>query len=274
MAHKHFQPRAVEALRAREVDGLVSKLLAEIEIPFPSVGKALIAHLTDLKRILSEDYREASRMLPGDLVRVLADVVERQIRPLAKSLNFWQDARLLKRLQRTLGSSEIEVRARPYRGGAGLALRGFSCHAELDGGRKFVIFLNSAHLPAAVAATFGHELGHYVYASVVDERRDGRTRMEATFADHLYDRREFFADSLVALAAYEYDSIKRLVAASPDDDSADFIATVRGVYEEVRTRFAVDLGAPQLKAVNRMRYLTSMVHFFKVRRALLENHGL
>src|SRR5439155_3305864 len=102
------------------------------------------------------------------------------------------------------------VRAEPYRKGAGLALRGFFCRADVGDAKKFVIFLNTAHLPAAVAATFGHELGHYLYGSLVGEYQTMSAFIEGTFAKHLTEEHELFADACVAFAAYNKDLIQKI----------------------------------------------------------------
>jgi len=56
-------------------------------------------------------------------------------------------------LGKMFGPRELEVRAERYTKGAGLALRGFFCRANLGTASKFVIFVNTAHHPGAVAAT-------------------------------------------------------------------------------------------------------------------------
>src|SRR5579872_2324124 len=74
-----------DALRAREVDGLVSKLLTEVKIPFPSLGKRVLGHLADLKKVLSTDYTEAADLPEKNLLKELARVVESDIKsPMSK----------------------------------------------------------------------------------------------------------------------------------------------------------------------------------------------
>ena len=64
---------AVDALRVREVDALVSKLLDEIQVSFDALGAPLINRLVDLKRVLSADYREAPGRPPKPLLHELAN---------------------------------------------------------------------------------------------------------------------------------------------------------------------------------------------------------
>src|SRR3977135_994569 len=70
-----------DALTAREVDGLVSKLLTEVKIPFPSLGKRVLGHLADLKKVLATDYMEGADLPDKKLLKELSRVVETDIKP-------------------------------------------------------------------------------------------------------------------------------------------------------------------------------------------------
>src|SRR5271167_1512734 len=69
-----------DALTAREVDGLVSKLLTEVKIPFPSLGKRVLSHLADLKKVLSADYMEHAHLPDKNLLKELSRVVDSDIK--------------------------------------------------------------------------------------------------------------------------------------------------------------------------------------------------
>src|SRR5258707_279250 len=113
-------------------------------------------------------------------------------------------------LARQKSPRELEVRAEPYTKGAGLALRGFFCRANMGDRSKFVIFVNTAHQKGAVAATCGHELGHYIYGSLVGEKASMTAFMEGAFSNHLNEADELFADSLVALSAYSPEIMQQI----------------------------------------------------------------
>src|SRR5882757_2909550 len=145
-----------KALVTREVDSLVWRLLDEIKVPFESMGARLINQAADLKRVLMTDYAEVPALPQKPLLKELARVVETDI---ISSTQLWQSMlhngqELRDHLGRMFGPRELEVRTEPYTKGAGLALRGFFCRANLGNASKFVIFVNTAHLPGAVAATF------------------------------------------------------------------------------------------------------------------------
>ncbi len=271
-------PGQPDALNVREVDALVSRLLGEIKIPFDSLGKRVLAQLSDLKQVLAADYREAPGLPEKKLVGELAHTVNTDILGHADLLKDWADAEKFGDLVKQFGprEREIEVRAEPYRKGAGLALRGFFCRAAVADKPKFVIFLNTAHHPAAVAATLGHELGHYLYGFMVDETGPMTAFMEGTFTSHLREEHELFADSVVSLSAYTPDLIRtigRMDRLEPKRTN-EYFNRIRKTYETMGSRFKLDLSQDGIAAPWRVCYLTSMIHFFKLRCALLETAGV
>ena len=270
-----------DALMAREVDGLVSKLLSEVKIPFPSLGKRVLNHLADLKKVLSADYIESADLPDKSLLKELTKVVESDIKPHMREWyqsgkKPWEAPELFPVLTKLFGGRELELRAEPYLEGAGLALRGFFCRANVGAKRKFVIFLNTAHHPGAVVATFGHEIGHYIYGSLVGERAPMAAFLEGTFSNHLHEEDELFADSLVAFSCYpqqvikEIGSLKTVVPGQSDE----LFTRIRRAYSLVGSQYELNLEDRKMGNVWRVRYLTSMVHFFKLRCALLEKTGL
>jgi hypothetical protein len=269
------------ASTVREVDGLVSKLLTEVKIPFPSLGKRVIGHLADLKKVLSTDYMENADLPDKKLLKELSRVVETDIKPPMQKwqpsgMRPWETPELLQHLTKVFGGRELELRAEPYVEGAGLALRGFFCRANVGAKSKFVIFLNTAHHPGAVVATFGHEIGHFIYGSLVGERAPMAAFLEGTFSNHLKEEDELFADSLVALCCYSRDLIKEIGSLRQivPGNAEELFARIRKAYGLVGTRFELDLTQRKMGNVWRVRYLTSMVHFFKLRCALLETADL
>jgi hypothetical protein len=270
-----------DALMAREVDGLVSKLLTEVKIPFPSLGKRVLGHLTDLKKVLSTDYMEHADLPDKNLLKELSKVVDSDIKGgMAEWYHAgkkpWEAPELLPVLTKLFGGRELELRAEPYLEGAGLALRGFFCRANVGAKSKFVIFLNTAHHPGAVVATFGHEIGHYIYGSLVGERAPMAAFLEGTFSNHLHEEDELFADSLVAFSCYNRDIMKDIgpMRSVIPGKADELFGRIRRAYGLVGSRYELDLTDRKMGNVWRVRYLTSMVHFFKLRCALLEKTGL
>lgn len=275
--------KEADALTVREVDNLVSKLLSEIKVPYASLGKRVLNQLSDLKRILSTNYLDDIALPPKPLLQKLLSVVETDIKQLIEreiktitSGDSLADPHMLIHLTRIFGPREIELRAEPYREGAGLSLRGFFCRANMGQKAKFVIFLNTAHHPGAVAATLGHELGHYIYGSMVGEKRPMTYFMEGDFANHLGEEDELFADSLVAFGAYTRDFVKKIGAFSEivPGSSEEAFSRIKVVYDLIGPRWNLDLKKGKMAAAWRVRYLTSMTHFFKLRCAIYQSAGL
>lgn len=272
-SHSHSAAGQIDALKAREVDGLVSQLLEEIEVPFTSLSRKVIGQLSDLKQVLAADYREVPGMPPLPLVKELARIVETELKGKFDFQKHWEDTSCFEPLVRTFGPREVTVKAEPYRKGAGLSLRGFFCRANLSNRPKFVIFLNTAHHPAAVAATLGHELGHYLYGSLVGEDGPMTAFMEGTFGAHLNEEHELFADALVALAAYSSDQIKQITSIGKIDagNPENILKRVHKVSEMIGPLWKVEFKQDRISSTTwRVGYLTSMIHFFKLRCAILD----
>jgi hypothetical protein len=272
-------PREPDALTAREVDRLVSRLLGEIKVPFGSLGTRVLTQIADLKRILSTDYLEVPGLPNRPLLKELAQVVEKDIKqhiPSYGNLSDLGNPQLRGHLNKLFGPRELELRAEAYTEGAGLSLRGFYCRADLGKKSKFVIFVNTAHHPGAVGATLGHELGHFIYGSLVREKVAHTAFMEGAFAKHLEEEDELFADSLVALAAYSPEMIKKIgdVSLLKPGSSDDLFNSIKFAYKMIGPAHGLDLTKSKTPAAWRVRYLTSMAHFFKLRCALYKSAGV
>jgi hypothetical protein len=265
---------ALDAIEVRNSDALIAKLLSELQISLPSVNRQMMVKLADLKKILASDYCEAPGMPEPRLVGELSRIIETEIRSRFHGLSSnWNKEDLLRHLVEVFGPREIEVRAEPYRRNSGLALRGFYCRADVSKKSKFLIFLNTAHPPAVVAATFGHELGHYLYGSLVEETSTFNAFIEGSFSRHLSDESELFADCLVALSAYDHDTLRRIAAGDSGTRVDRWVVLLREIHRLIDSRYHLDLG-PKLANVSRISYLTAMIHFFKLRRALFQVTGI
>lgn len=266
---------AMDAIEVRDSDALIAKLLGELKISLLSVNKQLLKKVSDLKAVLATDYREASGMPSDPLLRELSRIIDSDIRTRFDGLSEnWNKEDLLRYLAEVFGPREIEVRAEPYRRGSGLALRGFFCRAEVSEKSKFLIFLNTAHPPAVIAATFGHELGHYIYGSLVRENANFNAFIEGSFSQHLSDESELFADCLVALAAYDHDTLTRIAAADGGSRADRWVVLLKEIHRLIDSRFQLNLTPGHLANVSRVSYVTAMIHFFKLRRALFQRTGI
>jgi hypothetical protein len=221
--------------------------------------------MAELRDVVSADYREAEGLPAPQMARELEDVTKLGIDPRRPPWRKWRTMEDYRVRLRQFGS-DIAVHAEPYRRGAGLLLWGFSCDARIEDRGAFVIFLNTAHQPGAVAATVAHELGHYIYRSIAGEMSDAMAPLEASFASHLKDRAELFADSLAALSAYSLDALKMVKRSGSRDQLDELARAVDFIDREYRINF-VDRG---VSPSWRVRYLAATIHFYKLRKALFE----
>lgn len=259
-----------------EVGKLIELLLREFGIPALSQSQQKSRHLEDLKSLLTADYDEVvRRYLNRDVLRELSKVSEDVIDPAlfvfrtklsAGGINSG-DPHLLNPLTAIFGPDELEIRAEPYRTGAGLSLRGFYCRADLGDKRRFMIFVNTAHCPGAVAATFAHELGHYV--SGLLDRGSPVAAWEGAFHNHLKERDEVFADTLVALSMYSLNLIRKIrLTRRPAAERIDFVRQARHAYALMPFSFRIDLLDTKLNKSRRLYYLAELVHFLRLRGAV------
>ena len=222
---------------------------------------------SDLAEILAADYCAAPGLPSRAMARQLAGIAN-SVDPRRPAWRKWRTREDFRVRLREFDSSEIAVHAEPYRRGAGLLLWGFSCDARIDERGAFVIFLNTAHQPGAVAATVAHELGHYVHRSIAGDSSAAMAPLEANFVSHLENDAELFADSLAALSAYSVDSVK--TAKSFRSHSAEVARAINFIDPEYRIDFTHKAVSPAW----RITYLAATIHFYKLRSALFQTAGI
>lgn len=247
----------------------ISRLMEALELP---EGRIAAPEMSELNSVLSTDYRNAAGLPAPDITRQLAEVATNGIDPRHRAWRKWRDAENYRVKLRGFDSSEIAVHAAPYTRGAGLLLWGFSCDARVGDRGNFVIFLNTAHRPGAVTATVAHELGHYVHKQITSESCAAMAPMASNFGAHLEDKCELFSDSMVALSAYGIESARSVP--SSDGKREAWIDDVIRARDCIRPEYRIDFANRELSPVWRIRYLAATIHFFKLRKALLETAGV
>src|ERR1035437_3865564 len=113
-AAKRMPPREPAALETREVDHLVSRLLAEIKVPFDSLGTRVLNQLSDLKKILSADYADVPALPSKPLLKELAKIIENDIKRYTSAYAGLADLGsppLLGYLGKLFGPREVALRA-------------------------------------------------------------------------------------------------------------------------------------------------------------------
>jgi hypothetical protein len=173
----------------------------------------------------------------------------------------------------------IHLQATPYLGPEGMALRGFYVEKTPKVLKHPLIYLNTAHHPGAVQATFMHEIGHHVAEKVTGSASTGvHYFFNSAHRDHLHQPAELAADMLVSLAAYP-EPLARRIFAKPWDWG--LVARVNHlpdrefarIRKHLRNLLGFDFGA-SLPPGQCLNYLTGMVHYAKLRWALLVEYDL
>jgi hypothetical protein len=167
----------------------------------------------------------------------------------------------------------VHVRLTPH-GASGHPLRGFYYQGPEVGS---LIWVNVRHVPTAVAASLAHEIGHWLWDDLQHSAASvTHPFYNAAFAAHLRDPRELFADAFTTIAAYPRQAARRFFARSGWRRALSGLGaadqnTVVAVHAYLQREYGADLGPQsELSLGRRFNYITSMVHFAKVRAAALE----
>src|ERR1700730_12495098 len=164
-------------------------------------------------------------------------------------------------------------------GAEGVGLLGFYVR-EMGGSRLPLICVNTAHHPAAIGAAFSHEMGHHLIGQHFDSRK-GHAHMATytAYGEHLDDPEELAADVLVSLGVFP-EAIARKIFLKPEKgrqskpataELTDSVSTT--VLEYFEGLFGLSFGA-HLPSAKKLQYLAAVVHFAKLRRALLTEYDI
>jgi hypothetical protein len=263
--------------RGSAVDALVEQILRR---PHKAGRKELEAW-----RKPQRELRELARL---DYVRVMRRTLDyhtlraiiREARKIWPRLNREQfRPKSLKQLAAISSDLRIHLQATPYRGPEGMALRGF----YVDKTRKLLkhplIYLNTAHHPGAVSATFVHEIGHHVTTRVTGSTGDAAHYFfNGGHRNHLSQPVELAADVLASLAAYPAPLARKMfdmpwdwgLVARADQLPDKAFAQIR---KHVRDLLGINFGA-SLPTGQSLNYLAGMIHYAKLRWALLAEYEL
>jgi hypothetical protein len=268
---------AIKLERRSEVDILVAEILRRAS----KNGRDEIERWKKPQR----ELRELARL---DYVRVIRRTLDyrelraliREVRKIWPQLNREQfRPKTLNQLAAISSDLRIHLQTAPYGGPEGMALRGFYVDKSREALKHPLIYLNTAHHPGAVSATFMHEMGHHVSAKVTGSEGEGvHYFFHAAHGDHLDQPAELAADVIVSLAAYPEPLARKLFAAPWDwglvarADRLPDQAFAR-IRKHVLELCGIDFGA-SLPAGQSFNYLTGMIHYAKLRWALLAEYDL
>jgi len=230
-----------------------------------------------IQRLLKQDYvRSLRRHLSYSDVRKLVAEFER----IFPRFNARSVSMMTTRHFSTIAARlNFHLQAAQYGGLDGLALRGFYVTRTEGMLKRPLLFVNTAHHPLAVLASFLHELAHHFTNEVLDLRAEPvHFFFDADYAAHLSDPCELAADVMVSLAGYSAETARRIFPSSWDwglvaraeNLSEAALAQVSAHLYEV---YGLDLMA-RIPPERRLNYLAGMIHYAKLRWALLAEYDL
>ena len=173
----------------------------------------------------------------------------------------------------------VQFQLAKLNGADGVALLGFYVR-EMGNSRLPLICVNTAHHPAAIGAAFCHEMGHHLVGRLFDSREHHAQMLTLTaYGEHLRDPEELAADVLVCIGMYPEASARKIFlparnakhSKSAAAEIPDSVATT--VLEFMQSRFGLNFG-PQMAPTKRLQYLAAVIHFAKLRRALLTEYDI
>ena len=268
---------ALTSQRNSAADVLVEKILGRAHIAGRKELEAWKKPKKKLRELASLDYvRVVRRTLD---YRTLCAIID-EVRDIWPDLNRKQfRPRPLPHLAAISSDLHIHLQAAPYPGSEGMALRGFYVDKAPKVLKRPLIYLNTAHHPGAVQATFLHEIGHHMAEKVIGSASSGvHYFFDAAHRNHLGQPAELAADVVVSLAAYPQPLARRMFATPwnwglvarvdslPDREFAQ-------IREHVRKLLRIDFGA-SLPLGQSFTYLAGMIHYAKLRWALLVEYDL
>jgi hypothetical protein len=170
----------------------------------------------------------------------------------------------------------VQFRMAKLDGAEGLAILGFYVR-KMGRSQLPLICVNTAHHPAAIGAAFSHEMGHHLMGQLFGSRKEHAQLMAyRAYREHLNDPEELAADILVSLGVYP-EATARKIFMKPEKRAVKSAAdelpnSVSGaVLEYIENRYG--LGFAEQPA-QQPAYLAGLIHFAKLRHALLAEYDI
>src|SRR5271155_4018675 len=262
--------------RVSRIGGLTSDIIKSAESASNERGPTLTTTPDEITRLWNHEYGKALRAcLSRAEVREIVSVGRRKAWP---QLNDGA-ARIGSMREFAERASDLgaELRIAKMAWPSGLAGLGFYLGGDsgLDG--RPLICLNGAHHPAAMATAFLHEVGHHVTADLFSMRNDMvQLSRQTGYEAHLNHPRELAADVLVSLGMYPRNMASKLFESTRDrripnaDENVKLPSAEKAVLDTAR-RYGLNLKT--LPVQKKLQYQAGLIHFTRLRQALLDEYG-
>ena len=133
-----------------------------------------------------------------------------------------------------------------------------------------IICVNTVYHKTVMSATFAHEMGHHVFSQASGSRDNSVHLLSFTgFLDHLKDPSELAADVLVSIGIFP-----RAYLTGPRalTTGGSRLLPMDGV-RHIAARYGLNL-EEGLPPESRLQYLAGVIHYTKLRQAILEEYDL
>lgn len=159
----------------------------------------------------------------------------------------------------------------------GLSLLGFYVNKIDRVLKRPLIFVNTAHHPAVVGVALDHEMGHHLTSQIFDAGEKPHLLSPVGFEEHLVEPTELAADVLVSLGMLPAPVAQKLFgsesgrSASGQSDELSPSALAK-LLEYIASRYG--FRPDQISGdTKRFQTLAGLVHYAKLRRALLDEYN-
>jgi hypothetical protein len=255
-------------------DNVVQSVLAKIGILGAKELKAWKHPQDDIRRLSERDYSASLRH----------QLTYAQITELAgKATDVWPkfNQKVLgppsrRFFSRAADALHLRVKAARY---TSLALYGFYVDGSRTAMSKPLIFINSAHHALAIGTAFCHEVGHHFCTGISSTRKSSGVRFyfDAAYAEHLEDQGELAADVIVSLGGYPKAAAKTIFTRERRKRIARTGAIGQTEIGRIRSHLEASYGfdfSTALSPDQNLQYLAGMIHYAKLRAALLEEYDI
>ncbi len=261
----------------RQIEAVFRRILASARETGADKLEAWKKPAREFRRLAKRDYVRALRRNIG--YRELKTLFSRVEKILGRPGTDWHTLSSVEAMRSLAAGFPMHFKAEPYGGDEGLALRGFYAGRDSSTLKHPLIFVNTSHVPIAVAATFCHEFAHYLTADLLEGQPESlHFFYDAAYASHLDDPVELVADALVAFRGYSREAAREFFKTPWNWGLVGRVRKLPGdAFEQIRLEMKRATGfdfSPDLPAFQNIHYLYGMIHYAKLRWALLVEYDL
>jgi hypothetical protein len=179
-----------------------------------------------------------------------------------------------KEFARRWGGLGVDFKFGSWSWRSGLSLLGFYIKRTDGILKRPLIYVNTAHHPAIVGAALDHEMGHHLTSHIFSSPQTPTHFVTLTgYEAHLADPAELAADILVSFGIYPAGTARALFteANSPRARAGGlmFEKVLAYIANSYSLRFEASFGTEK-----KFQALAALLHYTKLRQALLDEYGL